>query len=498
MVANIKAVAVIGAGPAGAITIDALAEEKKFDVIRVFERREKAGGIWIGDTDIRPKLASLRPLLEQTADQPVPIPSQLPTITPQEPRINSAEHRYTYTPVYPGMISNIDERIMAYTKEPFPLPRDPVTNQPIDQRAPFRNSEIVREWVESLFDRKGYRHQVEYNTSVERAVKEGSKWVLTLRKTLPGGKHNYWWQETFDALVVASGHYSIPRFSPVPGLAEFEQNHPGSVEHSKIYRGPERYRGKTVITVGASVSATDITRAIVKVAKSPVYASIREPHRVYGTVPFEHPQISLKPTISHVSTSPNSRTVFFSDGSKVENVDHIIFGTGYDFSLPFLPSVKVVNRRIPGTYQHIFMQDDPTLAFVGGVSAGFTFLVFEWQAVVVARFLAGRITLPSREVQKKWETDRLAKRGDGQPFFKVAPDFEEYFEDLRKLAGDPAPGTPGRRLIRWNPAWLGIAEQTMQERIEKWRQIAKETEDQLKAEAEAEADRQKRPTLARL
>jgi len=46
MALPIKRVAVIGAGPAGAITIDALTEEKKFDVIRVFERREKAGGIW--------------------------------------------------------------------------------------------------------------------------------------------------------------------------------------------------------------------------------------------------------------------------------------------------------------------------------------------------------------------------------------------------------------------------------------------------------------------
>lgn len=41
-----KSVAVIGAGPAGAITVDALAQEKEFDVIRVFERREKAGGCW--------------------------------------------------------------------------------------------------------------------------------------------------------------------------------------------------------------------------------------------------------------------------------------------------------------------------------------------------------------------------------------------------------------------------------------------------------------------
>ena len=44
--APIKSVAIIGAGPAGAITVDALAQEKAFDTIRVFERREKAGGCW--------------------------------------------------------------------------------------------------------------------------------------------------------------------------------------------------------------------------------------------------------------------------------------------------------------------------------------------------------------------------------------------------------------------------------------------------------------------
>lgn len=41
-----KSVAVIGAGPSGAIAVDALIQEKTFDVIRVFERQEKAGGCW--------------------------------------------------------------------------------------------------------------------------------------------------------------------------------------------------------------------------------------------------------------------------------------------------------------------------------------------------------------------------------------------------------------------------------------------------------------------
>jgi cation diffusion facilitator CzcD-associated flavoprotein CzcO len=41
----IKRVAVIGAGPSGAIAVDALMQEKMFDV-RVFERQERAGGCW--------------------------------------------------------------------------------------------------------------------------------------------------------------------------------------------------------------------------------------------------------------------------------------------------------------------------------------------------------------------------------------------------------------------------------------------------------------------
>jgi len=42
----IKKVAIVGAGPAGAISIDALHQEKAFDVIRVFERNDRPGGIW--------------------------------------------------------------------------------------------------------------------------------------------------------------------------------------------------------------------------------------------------------------------------------------------------------------------------------------------------------------------------------------------------------------------------------------------------------------------
>jgi cation diffusion facilitator CzcD-associated flavoprotein CzcO len=42
----IKSVAIIGLGPSGAITIDALAQEQAFDIIVVFERKRAPGGCW--------------------------------------------------------------------------------------------------------------------------------------------------------------------------------------------------------------------------------------------------------------------------------------------------------------------------------------------------------------------------------------------------------------------------------------------------------------------
>lgn len=43
---SIRRVAVIGAGPSGAIAVDALAREEAFDQIRVFDRQEGPGGCW--------------------------------------------------------------------------------------------------------------------------------------------------------------------------------------------------------------------------------------------------------------------------------------------------------------------------------------------------------------------------------------------------------------------------------------------------------------------
>lgn len=245
----VKRVAVIGAGPAGAIAVDALAQEKAFDTIRVFERREGPGGCWygpsfahlltgrIGDTSPPPPVTEFDALANRTADAPVQLPAQLPAKTP---KLNIP--RYDESSVYPYLHTNVEAVPMEFTAEPFPTEVSEASSALYGPETPFRHWKAVRGYIESLFNRNGYSDLVSYNTTVERAEKIGDEWKLTLRRD--GADSDYWWVEWFDALVVANGHYWVPYIPGIKGLAEFEARNPGSVIHSKHFRGRDDFKGK--------------------------------------------------------------------------------------------------------------------------------------------------------------------------------------------------------------------------------------------------------------
>ncbi|OBR03378.1 Thiol-specific monooxygenase [Colletotrichum higginsianum IMI 349063] len=411
-----KRVAVIGLGPAGAIAIDALAQEQAFDTVRVFERREAPGGCW------------------------------------------------------------------------------------------YRAEKVRRVPNSAAAAAGGGEGEVEEKEGKEDQDKEAEEeWKLTLRQSDPASSTDSWWEERFDALVVASGHYSVPYIPPTPGLAAFAASRPpGSVIHSKHYRGRAAYLGRTVVVVGASVSAADIATDLAAVAREPVTAVVlgHTPNGYFGAEAFEHPLVRKAPSIARVDAA--SRTVHFVDGSSVSGVDDIIFGTGYTWTLPFfdnpppslpprpgketaaaapLPTPR--NNRIPNLYLHTIYTPDPTILFVGAVNAGLTFKVFEYQAVLAARLLAGRVPpdrLPDAEAQRAWEADRVASRGDGPRFALVFPDFPDYFETLRRLAGPPTDDGKGRRLPPYNPFWFERFMAGHERRKAMWRRLNAEAREALGGE----------------
>lgn len=99
MTVKARRVAVVGAGPAGAIAVDALAKEQAFETIRVFDRRAAIGGTWNYTPHLPPKVRSLRDLLNNAADAAPPIPDVLPAVTPISEAVNSHQVRFSDTAI---------------------------------------------------------------------------------------------------------------------------------------------------------------------------------------------------------------------------------------------------------------------------------------------------------------------------------------------------------------------------------------------------------------
>ncbi|KAJ4294328.1 hypothetical protein N0V90_008018 [Kalmusia sp. IMI 367209] len=365
--------------------------------------------------------------------------------------INSLEIRFADTGAHIHLHSNLPPEIMCFSNEPIPEVLSDRTIAKFGKEAPFRHREVMQKWVQSVFHRGGHGNLIEFNTSVEQVEKIGNEWILTLRKAAPESDQDIWWQEHFDAVVVATGHYNVPAVPQIPGLVEFDEKYPGRIQHSKHYQTVERYRDKRVIVVGGSVSAFDTLHDVRMVSKLPVISSLRRPSPVFGPAPFTHPDFLNRPAIAALDADTGRIT--FADGTYADDVDVVLFATGYEFSFPFLPDVVPKNGRIPGLYHHVFKASDPSLAFIGMVTGSFGLRIFEWQAVAIARVFAGRSALPSRNEMEDWEQQRLTERGDSAAFWVLMPDFKRYFDDLWAIAGEPADGTTGRRLPRYEEAW---------------------------------------------
>lgn len=463
-----REIAVIGAGPSGISAIKALHEENIFERIRLFERRDRPGGTWIYDRipDVFPDPKDSKKRNE--------LPGSLPQFKPPSPEDTTAR-----TAVYDTLDSNVGAKAMEFTHTPFPVVNSATSIKQFGNSNPTRPFRVVAEYLEDLF--KTYHHLASFNTTVEKVEKHGQQWALTLRQS--GHIHesqqsDYWWQEHFDAVIVATGHYSVPLVPDIPGLDQALSSHPAAFEHSKAFRSHNDYVAKNVIVVGGNVSSADLVADLHAIVNGPLYLSQRGHNEALQSA-WDLPNVQLKPTISRFDTSPQGITVNFSDGTTLENIDKIIFATGYKLSYSFLtPDPVTPNNRASGFYQHIFKIGDPSLALVGQARAAISFRVYEYQAVAVARYFAGRNAkpLPSPQEQDLWEVERLKYKGPTDLFHEIKPDFSDYFAFLRDLAGPPAPGSGGYELPPWDDRWAEQAFEILQLKDTYWRSLRRAAE----------------------
>ncbi|KAL7621349.1 hypothetical protein AAE478_008670 [Parahypoxylon ruwenzoriense] len=429
---KIRSVAVVGAGAAGAVTAAALKAENYFERIVVFERRETPGGTWVYDSDPKPSLEVRPGRLPPDIDPPLEIPTQLPQVTAP-----NQQERYSKTPIYSSLTTNVPDIAMSFSDRRFAY-------------GPFAPHYVPRQYIESYFSVHKTDSSLVLDTTVEDISKHEpssehglERWKLTLRRYDPARHVDIWWEEVFDAVVLANGHYSVPYIPHVDGLEEYIQNFPGRVAHSKYYRSPLPYASKKVLIIGNSASGHDLTAELVTSAQLPVYQSRRSKSRWDGDEPA--PGIAWKPVVKEYK--PDGRIVF-EDGSYLDDVDAVIYCTGYKVSFPFWNCKAnggalwdYGNEKLEAVYWHTFSRNFPGTLGIVGLPRALTFRSFEYQAVALARLFSGRnaVPLPPAEEQERWERERLEKvRRKGRRFHDVqweGGETLEYLGGLFKIAG---------------------------------------------------------------
>lgn len=283
----------------------------------------------------------------------------------------------------------------------------------------------------------GLRPKAEFDTTVARAWPEGEAWIVELAS----GE-----QRRYGGLIVATGLQWTPRTPDVPGRFE------GEALHSSAYHSAAQIEGKRVLVVGAGNSGCDIavdaaTRAAATFLslrrgywivpkhvfgvpadvfghtgpqlpywlERPILETLLRilvgdvtrlglpapDHRLFQTHPILNSQILH--ALSHGDVAVRGdlrafegRTALFADGRR-EELDVVIFATGYRRTLPILPADVHHEGDVASLFLNVVHRRHPHLFVVGFFETdGGAYPLIDLQCELIARLLRARREAPER------------------------------------------------------------------------------------------------------
>ncbi|XP_062989542.1 dimethylaniline monooxygenase [N-oxide-forming] 2-like [Elgaria multicarinata webbii] len=442
-----KRIAVIGAGVSGLTSIKGCLEEGLEPTC--FEQSSDIGGLWRFTEKVEENRAS----------------------------------------IYNSVITNSSKEMSCFSD--FPMP---------DHFPNFLHNSKFLEYLRLYAQHFDLLKYIRFKTIVVRIEKSQDysstgQWTVITEKD---GKQECF---IFNAVMICTGH-QIEAYTPLeffPGFEKFK----GSYFHSRNYKSPEGFQGKTAVIIGMGNSAADIAVEICRTAKkvslstrggtwvmSRVFDSgypwdtifhtrfsnmIRNSlpwfllrwvveqkmnqwfdHENYGLVPqnrslMKEPvfnddlpsrilcgAVTVKPLVKEFTET----AVIFEDGTAEENVDVVIFATGYSVAFPFLDKsvIKVEDNRVQ-LYKHVFPThlEKPTLAVIGLIQPlGPIMPTSELQVRWATRVFKGLSSLPSESVMVADTIKRNEKRikwfGTSRSQ-SIQTDFIEYLDELAVASG---------------------------------------------------------------
>lgn len=414
-----KKVAVIGAGVSGLISLKCCVDEGLEPTC--FERTEDIGGLWRFKENVEDGRAS----------------------------------------IYHSVITNTSKEMSCFSD--FPMPED-FPN--------FLHNSKLLEYFRIFAKKFDLLKYIQFQTTVISVKKRpdfasSGQWEVYAQSN---GREQH---AVFDAVMVCSGHHIQPHLplKSFPGIERFQ----GQYFHSRQYKHPVGFEGKRILVVGIGNSAADIASELSKTAAQ-VFISTRHGSWVMSRISedgypwdmvfhtrfssmlrnvlprtvvkwmmeqqmnrwFNHENYGLVPQNKYLMKEPvlnddlpsrllygaikvktrvkelTETTVVFEDGTVEEDVDVIVFATGYTFSFPFLEDslVKVEDNRV-SLYKAMFPPhlEKPTLACMGLIQPlGSIFPTVELQARWATRVFKGLCSLPSEMTMMADIVERNEKR----------------------------------------------------------------------------------------
>ncbi|EGW09227.1 flavin-containing monooxygenase 5 [Cricetulus griseus] len=441
-----KRIAVIGSGASGLTCIKSCLEEGLEPVC--FERSDDIGGLWRFQEN------------------------------PEEGRAS----------IYKSVIINTSKEMMCFSDYLIP-----------DRYPNFMHNSLVLEYFRMYAKEFDLLKYIKFKTTVCSVKKQpdfstSGQWEVV---TECGGKKQV---DVFDGVLVCTGHHTDAHLplNSFPGIEKFK----GKYFHSRDYKNPVEFTGKRVIVIGIGNSGGDLAVEISHTAKQ-VFLSTRRgawilnrvgkngypidvlfssrlnyylskilgssfkngfmekqinqrfDHEMFGLKP-KHRVLSQHPTINDelpnriiaglVKVKGNVKeftetAAIFEDGSREDDIDVVIFATGYSFAFPFLEdSVKVVNNKV-SLYKKVFPPnlEKPTLAIIGLIQPlGAIMPISELQGRWATQVFKGLKKLPSQsemmeEINKTQE--EMEKRYVESQRHTIQGDYVDTMEEIADLVG---------------------------------------------------------------
>ncbi|XP_071607561.1 dimethylaniline monooxygenase [N-oxide-forming] 4-like isoform X2 [Heliangelus exortis] len=441
----VQHVAVIGAGVGGLASIKCCLEEGLEPTC--FERSEDIGGLWRYTDSVESARVS----------------------------------------VYRSVITNTSKEMSCFSDFPFP-----------EDFPNYLPHSLLLEYFRMYAQHFDLLQHIRFKTTVLSVRKQpdfatSGQWEVVTKADGVQESH------VFDAVMVCTGHYQEP-YLPLASFPGIETLFKGQYLHSQEYRDVEAFRGKRVLVVGIGNTGGDLSVELSRVAAK-VFLSARSstwvvsrlsdqgfPIDMVNTTRFNHfldwllpaaltkrikfrkfnswfnhanyglastkssnfslitneelpfcllsGAVVLKPSVKEFTES----SALFEDGTTEENIDVVLFATGYSFSFPFLEeSVRSLFHDNHSLYKCIFppQLERPTLAIIGLIRlTGSVMVGAEMQARWVTGAFAGWNKLPpaSTMIADVLKKKPPVKRNPAQrQSLKLS--FIGYTDDIASCAG---------------------------------------------------------------